>query len=57
MSNYDYMRTYLRMNTGQLEMHIYMYEHGCFLCGQIKGFSHSITTILFEAFSDRTVVG
>ena len=29
----------------------------CILCGQIKGFNSSITTILFEVGSYRTVVG
>ena len=29
----------------------------CILCWQIKGFNSSITTILFEVGSYRTVVG
>ena len=36
------------------DIYIYIY---CILRGQIKGFNRSITTILFEVGSYRTVVG
>ena len=37
-------------------IYIYIYIY-CILRGRIKGFNHSITTILFEVGSYRTVFG
>ena len=47
----DVIDSCIKINTC---MYIYIY---CILRGQIKGFNSSITTILFEVGSYRTVVG
>ena len=40
-----------------LALYLYSIHTYCILRGQIKGFNRSITTILFEVGSYRTVVG